>query len=365
MPPLNVLMKPASSLCNMNCEYCFYFDEANKRAHSHFGMMSEITLKNIIRKTMLKAEHSITYAYQGGEPTLRGLDFFKTAIKFQKQYNRNGIKVFNALQTNGYEIDESWCEFFRENNFLMGVSIDGTKEIHNAYRHNKAGEDTYEKVFSTTKLFDKYKVEYNILTVVNSIVAQNIEEIYFHYKKNGWHFQQYIPCLDPIGEVRGKNEYALSPQMFGKFMVDLFNLWYQDFKKGKQPYIRQFENYVGILNGYPPESCDMRGTCGIQTVVEADGSVYPCDFYMLDEYKLGNFNENQLEAINLERNKIGFIETSTKLSNKCMECKYLYICKGGCQRNRELNQGSYHNYLCNGYKIFFDETLEEMKKIKI
>lgn len=365
MPPLSVLMKPASSLCNMNCEYCFYFDEASKRTQSHFGMMSEITLKNIIRKTILKAEQSITYAYQGGEPTLRGLEFFKTAIKLQKQYNRNKIQVFNALQTNGYEIDESWCEFFKQNNFLIGISIDGTQEIHDAYRHNKFGEATYEKVMLTTRLFDRYKVEYNILTVVNNTVAQNIKEIYLHYKKNGWNFQQYIPCLDPIGEVRGQNKYALTPQMFGQFMIDLFNLWYQDLKKGKQPYIRQFENYIGMLNGYSPESCDMRGICGVQTVVEADGSVYPCDFYMLDKYKLGNFNENQLETINFEREKIRFIETSTKLSNQCMGCNYLYICKGGCQRNREFNQGNYHNYLCEGYKMFFDKTLEKMKAIKI
>ena len=148
------------------------------------------------------------------------------------------------------------------------------------------------------------------------------------------------------------------------FLIELFNLWYADWKLGKQPYIRQFENYIGILMGYLPEACDQRGTCGVQNVVEADGSVYPCDFYMLDDYKLGNFNENRLDEIDTKRTEIGFVERSLLLDEECKVCEYFHICHGGCQRNRDLNEltGKYQNYFCESYKMFFAACLPRMKE---
>lgn len=365
MPPISVLIKPASGMCNMSCDYCFYCDEMKKREQESYGFMTEETLKNIIRKTMLRAEGSISYVFQGGEPTLRGMDFFQKVIEYEKQYNRNRIQVHNALQTNGYVINEDWCRFFRENGFLIGVSIDGTKEIHDTYRHSKEGMPTFERIVQTTKLFDAYRVDYNILTVVNRKVADHIGEIYSFYKKQGWHYQQYIACLDPLGEPHGKNEYALTPEKYGSFLIELFELWYEDFKQEKQPFIRQFENYIATLLGYMPESCDHRGVCSIQNVVEADGSVYPCDFYMLDNYRLGNFNEDQLEDIHTRRYEIEFIQRSQKLSDSCKKCHYYKICRGGCHRNRDFNaeKGCYDNYFCNGYRMFFDKELGRMQEI--
>ncbi|OOB78869.1 MAG: anaerobic sulfatase maturase [Epulopiscium sp. Nuni2H_MBin001] len=347
-----VLIKPASSACNMNCDYCFYNDVASKRTYKSYGMMTEATLKNVIRKTILKASGQISYAFQGGEPTLMGIEFFRKAVAFQQQYNRNNVKVYNSLQTNGLAIDKQWCQFLHDNNFLVGISIDGIQSTHNAYRRSKTGEPTFDKVVSATKLLDMYDVEYNILTVVNSLVASNISSIYSYYKKRGWKFQQYIACLDPLDKA--VYDYCLSPQLFGKFMIELFDLWFADFQKGSQPYIRQFENYIGILNGYHAESCDMRGFCSVQTVVEADGSVFPCDFYVLDKYLLGNFNENQLAVIDDKRSEIEFI---TDYNASCKTCEYFYICRGGCKRSREG--------LCDGYKMFFDATIERMVSIKI
>lgn len=365
MPPINVLMKPSSGMCNMRCDYCFYHDETRKRIRESYGFMSEQTLKNVIRKTMLKAEGGICYAFQGGEPTLRGIDFFEKAVEYEKQYNKHGILVSNALQTNGYLIDENWCEFLQKNHFLVGLSIDGTREIHDAYRHSKNGEPTFDRICHAAKLMDAYGVEYNILTVVNRKVAAHIAEIYEFYKKQGWNYQQYIACLDPLEELRGSGEYALKPEMYGVFLIELFQLWYADWERGKQPYIRQFENYVGILLGYQPEACDQRGVCGIQNVVEADGSVYPCDFYMLDAYRLGNFNENRLEEINEKRKEIGFVERSMKLTKDCGECQYFKICRGGCQRNRDfdLASGTYRNYFCESYKLFFDACYSKIQYI--
>lgn len=356
MPSVSVLMKPASGMCNMKCEYCFYCDEMGKRTTESFGFMSEETLKNVIRKTMLRAQGSISYAYQGGEPTLRGIDFFKKAVAYQKQYNRHGISVNNALQTNGYLLDEEWCQFLKENQFLVGLSVDGTAEHHNALRRTKTGEDTFDRVCRSAKLMDRYGVDYNILTVVTLRIAENIEEIYREYERRGWRYQQYIACLDPLSEPQGKAAYSLTPEAYGSFLDKLFALWYRDYKKGREPYIRQFENYIGIAKGYPPEACDQRGVCGIQNVVEADGSVYPCDFYMLDEYLLGNFNTDRLDRIDERRREIGFVERSHLLDKVCADCKYYRLCRGGCQRNREYNEstGSYGNYFCRAYKIFFD-----------
>lgn len=171
---------------------------------------------------------------------------------------------------------------------------------------------------------DEYHVKYNILTVVTNTVAEQIENIYWDYAKNGWKYQQYIACLDPLGEEQGQMEYSLSPGKYGKFLVKLFQLWKSDIEKGKPIYIRQFDNYIGLLAGYRSDSCDQNGTCSIQNVVEADGSVYPCDFYAMDDYYLGNLNEVRMPEINKRRDKIGFVERSKKLSEACrLYCRIL------------------------------------------
>ncbi len=364
MPPISVLIKPSSSMCNMSCEYCFYRDEAQKRSQNSFGFMTEQTLKNVIRKTILQAEGMISYAYQGGEPTLRGLSFFKKAIAYQKQYNKKHIRVHNALQTNGYLIDEEWCQFLKENHFLVGLSIDGIPETHDYYRKDKAGGDTFSRINYASKLMDQYVIDYNILTVVTPQIASNIQKIYEFYKKKNWHYQQYIACLEPLGEAHAMVSYALTPEIYGQFLIELFQLWYYDFQHNSHPFIRQFENYVIMAAGYLPESCEQRGSCSIQNVVEADGSVYPCDFYMLDRYRLGNFNEDNLDSINARRKEIKFIERSKTLSTACRQCKYYHLCRGGCQRNRDFNpeSGLYENYLCKGYQIFFEECYEKIKR---
>ena len=243
-------------MCNMHCDYCFYCDEAQKRLQKSYGFMSDETLKNVIRKTILRAEGVISYAFQGGEPTLRGLDFFKKAVAYEKQYNRNHIKVQNAFQTNGYLLDDEWCAFFKENNFLVGLSLDGIRETNDIYRHAAGCGSVFERIFGAAKLLQKHGVDFNILTVVTGNTAAHIPEIYEFYRRNGLGYQQYIACLDPLEEPHGQNPYALSPKQYGEFLITLFHLWYKDWKRGRQPYIRQFENYIGILMGYRPEACD-------------------------------------------------------------------------------------------------------------
>lgn len=388
MSALNILMKPASSLCNMQCDYCFYCDEAEKREQVSYGLMTEETLEAVIRKGIRRAEGMISFAYQGGEPTLRGLDFFRKAVKLQKEYNTKGLRIHNAFQTNGLLIDEEWCAFFKENQFLVGVSVDGLPEIHDRYRHRKNGNSeqaakmvcnreidvqvqeqhgsrtTYDRVFQTTQLLDCYGVDYNILTVVTADVAERIEEVYRHYRKMGWNYQQYIVCLDPFGGAKGQMSYSMTAECYGRFLIRLFDLWYEDAKHGKAPYIRQFENYIGILMGYAPEACDQRGCCGLQYVVEADGRTYPCDFYAMDEYLLGNIRTDSIRKLDGQRETMGFLERSSRISQECPECPYYRLCRGGCQRNRELAEdGLYRNQLCEGYRMFFAACEERMKEL--
>lgn len=323
--------------------------------------MSEATLKNVIRKTMLRAEGTACYTFQGGEPTLRGLDFFEKVLFYQKQYNKKGVQVYNSLQTNGLFMDETWCRFLRENRFLTGISLDGIQKTHDACRHSrKDNAPTFDRICKSIALLETHHVEFNILTVVNQTVAQNIQEIYAFYKRQKWNYQQYIACLDPLKEPHGQNSYSIPSESYGQFLTELFRLWYKDWKKNRQPYIRQFENYIAILLGQFPESCDQRGTCSIQYAVEADGSVYPCDFYMTDEYRLGNFNERRLDEIDAKRREISFLERSLLLDQSCKLCTYYSLCKGGCQRNRDWNPETktYQNYFCQSYRMFFDACLD-------
>ncbi len=364
MRSISVMLKPSSGMCNMKCDYCFYCDETQKRSVESYGFMSEETLKNVIRKTMLNAEESISYTFQGGEPTLRGIDFYRKALEYQQKYNRKGIAAYNAFQTNGLAIDEEWCRFLAENRILTGVSVDGTQAVHDACRHDRQGHPTFDRILRSTELMDEYGVEYNILTVVTGRAAEQIEEIYHFYQRQGWKYQQYIACLDPLGEGHPDRGYAIRPQEYGQFLIRLFDLWYRDLRKNRQPHIRQFENYAGMLLGYPPEACDQRGQCGIMYVTEADGSVYPCDFYMMDEYCLGNFNTNRLAELDAKRKELQFVERSGKLDSECAKCSWYFLCRGGCQRHRDPMENSelYRNYFCEGFRMFFEQCGERLRE---
>lgn len=366
MPPIHVMLKPASGLCNMSCKYCFYADEMKKREQSSYGIMTLNTLENVIRETLAFAQGECTFAYQGGEPTLAGLEFFRKSIEFQKKYNVNQVTIQNALQTNGYALKEEWCSFFGQNQFLIGISIDGIKATHDCYRKGASGEDTYFQVLNAVKMLKMHNVEFNVLTVVNAKTAPKIRKIYEQYKKLGLSFQQYISCLDPIGEPPGSFTYSLTPKVYGQFLIDLFELWDIDLQQGRQPFIRQFENWIGILMGVMPEACEQRGFCNIQNIVEADGSVYPCDFYVLDSYRLGNLNVNSFSEIYEERERSKFLENSKNHDQECLQCKYFILCRGGCRRHREgmeRSEGGNRNAFCEGYKSFFDQYYDRMVEI--
>lgn len=364
MPQIHVMIKPASGLCNMRCKYCFYTDEMEKRSQASYGVMTAETLENVIREILHFAEGACTIAFQGGEPTLAGLDFYRKCLELEQKYNVKNVKISHALQTNGYVLDEEWCRFFADNHFLIGLSVDGIKATHDAYRKDAKGQDTYFHTLEAARRLEEAGAEFNVLTVVNGKTAPKIRRIYEQYRKLGFSWQQYIACLDPIQEKQGQQEYSLTPKAYGQFLIELFKLWDLDLRQGKQPYIRQFENYIAVLLGQLPEACEQRGVCSFQNIVEADGSVYPCDFYVLDEYRLGNLNADSFAVIEQRRKESKFVELSFNHTEKCKSCPYFGICRGGCRRHREQPGTEFgENYFCGSYKMFFDACLPRMQEI--
>lgn len=367
MPPINLLIKPASSGCNLACKYCFYHDISENRQVKSYGKMSIETLEILVKKTLEVAEHNCTFAFQGGEPTLVGMDFYKALIKYQKKYAKPGVNIANAIQTNGTLIDEEWAEFLGKNKFLVGLSMDGHQEVNDSLRLFRDGTGTFDKLMETTKFFDKYKVEYNILTVVTSHVATRIKEIYEFNMAHDFRYMQFIPCLDDIQDERGSKDYSLTPRHYEQFLCDLFDLWYKDIKRGEFVYIRYFENILQQMLGYYPEACGMMGVCTHQYVVEADGGVYPCDFYVMDEYKIGNLITDDFLTIEKNRKDIQFIEQSVSKDSGCMKCKWHRICHGGCRRDRDLfmDGRTGRNYLCTAYKVFFKHAYSRLEEVAI
>lgn len=356
MPPISVMIKPASGLCNMRCRYCFYADEASNRETPSYGVMLPEVQEAVLRRILEFSRGDCTIAFQGGEPTMAGLDFFRRTVELEQKWNVNGCAIHNAIQTNGYVIDDEWASFFAENHFLVGLSLDGPEVIHNANRVDAGGNGTYSRVMEAIRILEKHHVDFNILTVVTTLTAKNVQKIYHFFVSSGLKYQQYIPCLDPIGEKRGCHPYSLTPEKFERFLKGLFDCWYQDTLAGKQIYNRYFENLLLIMAGRQPEACDMQGACGRQYVVEADGSVYPCDFYVLDQWRLGNLVTDSFEKIEQKRTELRFMELGTLAHPDCLKCKWRVLCRGGCRRDREPfseNQPG-KNYFCTAYYHFFE-----------
>lgn len=366
MPPLNLLIKPASGSCNMRCRYCFYADETEKRETALRGRMSSGTMHLLVDKAFAYADGECTFSFQGGEPTLAGRDFFRDLSAYVAQHpNPKRIQVHYAVQTNGYALDEAWAAWCAENHVLVGVSLDGPKEIHDRYRVDASGKGTYQRVTASIRLLKKYGVEYNILTVVTAANARRAGQLYTYFKKNGHAYQQYIECLDPIGETQGGHEYSLTPERYETFLKNLFDAWYLDMKAGHYVYNRYFENLMMILDGQAPESCNMRGECSRQWVVEADGSVYPCDFYALDEWRLGDIRTDSFEQMDEKRNALEFVEWSRQIPAECGACRWYALCRNGCRRNREpvTRETTSRNYFCPAYRKFFEYAYPRLLEI--
>jgi uncharacterized protein len=367
LPAVNLLIKPASSLCNMRCKYCFYADVSEHREIKSYGIMSSKTQGAMIKSALSYADYICNFSFQGGEPTLAGIEYFERHVALTKVFNIKNVKITNSIQTNGYIIDEKWAKFFGENNFLVGLSVDGPVEIHNTYRVDAQGKGTHNQLMKTIQLLKKYHVEFNILTVVTDLLANKAVRLMNFYEKNNLNYVQFIPCIDDFSTEFAKDKPFLSPEGYETFLKTTFDYYYRSFKSNRYISIRNLDNYVRMIQGYRPESCGMSGVCSCYFVIEADGSVYPCDFYVVDEFRLGDLMTNTFENMIHSRRAKKFINESKHIDDNCQKCKWYFLCRGGCKRYREpfVDSKPGLNKFCSSYKAFFEHSYERLREIAI
>ncbi|WP_373898400.1 radical SAM protein [Haloimpatiens sp. FM7315] len=358
---LNIMIKPSSSKCNLQCKYCFYNSISNIRYCKDYGFMKEETIRTIVKKAKEYCNGGIcTIGFQGGEPLLIGMKFYYNLVG-EIENNNNGTKFNLNIQTNGTLLDEKWAEFFKDYNFLVGISLDGIKEINDIYRIDLQCKSTFYKVIKGIDYLKKYNVEFNILTVVTDELLSKVEDVYKFYKKNNFKYLQFIPYLPPLKNDNRKHiKNLLTADVYAKFLIKLFDMWYEDFKDNDYVSIKLYDNILRLFLGYDYEACEMRGMCSCQNIIESDGTLFPCDFYTYEKYVIGNILNESFEDIVHSNTTKDFINESLYLNNKCYECKYNIVCRGGCKIYRNKDG---LNSLCESYYKFYDYSLDKFKEL--
>lgn len=367
------MAKPVGAICNLDCAYCYYLPK-----HSLSGKTDQMTddlLEEFIRQYIAQDAETIVFTWHGGEPTLLGLDFFRRVMELERKYA--GTKqIENDLQTNGLLMDDAWCQFLKEHDFLVGLSIDGPKHLHDPFRMTKGGESSFEQVCRAARLLQKHGVLFNALVVINSLNARHPAEVYnFLTEELGIGRLQWLPCVEPKDfrtEAPGRwnaadmpvmgtsvvksfvTDWSVDPDDFGEFLCQTFDLW---LKKGLgRVLVNWFESLVGQWMNQPPQLCTLGKVCGRAMAIEKDGSVYSCDHFVYPEYRLGNLREDRLAdmALSAQQQKFGCDKYDT-LPEYCKNCKYNFACNGECPKNRFLRTPDGEpglNYLCSGIRRF-------------
>ncbi|MGK5092449.1 anaerobic sulfatase maturase [Deltaproteobacteria bacterium TL4] len=367
MPELrSVLIKPIGSFCNIQCDYCFYLDkhrlyEGAPSTHR----MQESTLEKLI-KGMFDCTSSPTFIWQGGEPTILGLDFFKNVIQLQKHYAQNR-SYENALQTNGILLNEAWTLFLRQENFLVGISLDGPQHIHDHYRKDHKGQGTFQAVFNNAQLLLKSGVPVNVLASVTDYSVKYPKAIYEFFADHGFWFMQFSPVVERDLHNTGiAASYSVPAQDYAQFLCALMNCWIKDFdfKKLKQKTsIRFFDSLLAAYIGRLPDHCTMHKVCNDYLVVEHNGDLYSCDFLVSENTKLGNLHEISLKEAFQSPAHLAFGAQKAAYARECQQCQWLRLCYGGCIKDRLHDpQDQGHNHFCASYKYFFERTHRHFKK---
>ena len=348
------MIKPASSLCNLKCGYCFYNDVSEMRQQANFGIMTLSTAQKIISNIFCEPLNYVTFGFQGGEPTLAGLEFFQF---FVDEVNKiSHAKVRYAFQTNGLTVDKSWLQFFKENKFLLGLSLDGDAGLHNVNRKDAQNKATYNRVISAKKQLDLYNVDYNILCVLTKETSRRAKRIWDFILSENINYIQFIPCLESLEVANLPNFAALTSEKFYRFYAELFTLWKKEVYNGNFVHVQLFDDLATLLLSKYPVTCGINGRCIPQIVVESDGSVYPCDFYAIDEYKIGNLAEQPVAKIVDKIISSGFLQNNN-IKNECFACNYAKWCNGGCKR---MQKAMYNKNGFCGMKSFLDEFLADL-----
>lgn len=377
--PLYVMPKPAGPSCNLACDYCYYLEKQNlyKNAAKHF--MSETLLERFTKEYIQsQTMPQVLFTWHGGEALMRPLGFYKKALEFQKRY-AGGHIIENCIQTNGTLLTDEWCRFLKENNWLVGVSIDGPMEFHDEYRKNRKGYPSFKQVMHGIELLNKHGVEWNAMAVVNDYNADYPLEFYHFFKSIGCHYIQFTPVVErlvphddgrhlasPLEQGEDVADFSVSPEQWGDFLCTLFDEWVRH-DVGSY-FIQLFDSTLANWVGLPPGLCSMAKTCGHAGVMEFNGDVYSCDHYVFPEFKLGNIHQKTLVEMMYGQRQLEFGQQKQRtLPTQCKECRYLFACNGECPKNRFTRTDTGEaglNYLCRGYYHFFQHAAPYMEYMR-
>ena len=377
--PLYVMLKPVGSACNLACQYCYYLEKELLYPNNKRSWMSEETLETFIQQYFLaQTQPYVSFTWHGGEPLLRPISFYKKALKLQQKYGK-GFYIENCLQTNGTLLTDEWCRFFKENNFLIGLSIDGPAIVHDAYRQTLSGKGSFQKVLNGIRLLNKHGVEWNAMAVVNAQNVKDAATFYNFFKSINCHFIQFTPiverlvphadgrCLASVNEqTQTMSPLSVTPEEWGAFLCDLFDLWIKE-DVGTY-YIQMFDATLANWVGQTPGLCTLSKSCGHASVMEHNGDVFACDHFVFPEYKRGNIHTQTITEMMYSPEQLQFGKNKWQsLPRQCKECSFLFACYGECPKNRFAidaygNKGL--NYLCKGYKRFFAHVAPYMQFMK-
>jgi uncharacterized protein len=357
MQPFTLLIKPSGSDCNVDCTYCFYKCRAPEIGRGRQRMNGEVLGKLV--KDYLGLRFPLSgFAWQGGEPTLMGLDFYRQAVGLQKQYGVPGQEVGNSLQTNGILLDDEWCRFLHESKFLVGISIDGPKELHDRYRLDPGGRGTFDRVVTALERCRVHEVEFNTLTLVNNLTADHPDEIFDFLIDLGVRYLQFIPCVKTDPQTGQVAEFSVSPEQYGEFLRRVFDRWvaYGPDKLS----IRDFDSLLSYCIEGRHSICTFERQCSQYIVIEHTGDVFPCDFFVDPTWRLGNILDTPIEKLATCPAKRAFARRKQSLCNKCLVCRHLALCRGGCMKDRspfEKDGCGRESYFCESYRQFFDHAM--------
>ena len=370
----NVMLKPAGSLCNLGCAYCYYLDKADIYGGRE-PRMSEAMLETVIREYIAANDvPEVTFNWHGGEPLVLGLDFYRKAMDLEKKYS-DGKTVFNTLQTNGTLLTPEWADFLRDNRFLVGISIDGPRDIHDKYRKDKGGAPTFDKVLRGVALLRDHGVEFNTMSTVNKVSEGRGLEVYRFLQSIGSRYMQFMPVVEhvkgrrivsPATEGAKLAPWSVSSLGFGKFMCEIFDYWVRN--DVGRTFVGLFDATLANGCGVRPGTCAYDRTCGGNAVIEHNGDLYPCDHFVYPEYRLGNICETPIRTMMESPRQVKFgIDKRNSLPAKCFRCKYLHLCNGECPKhrfNRTESGETGLSALCEGYYRFYDHTAPYMEKMR-
>lgn len=362
--PLYVMAKPAGSTCNLACSYCYYLDKQRfyDPSESKFFMTDEMLELYVRRYFEAQTADEVNFTWHGGDPLVRPLSFYRKALELQKKYG-GGRRVLNCLQTNGTMLTDEWCRFLRENNWLVGLSIDGPQEFHDEYRRSRDGKPSFMRVMRAVRMLNAHGVDWNAMAVINDFNADHPDEFYAFFKSIDCRYIQFAPIVERLTATddiaapieRGTlADFSVSPEQWGDFLCRLFDLWVKE-DVGKV-FIQLFDSTLANWCGMMPGVCSLAAECGHAAVMEHDGTVYSCDHFVFPQYRLGNIRENTfIEMMTSERQRAFGAAKRLTLPQQCRDCRWLFACNGECPKNRiaRAADGKPLNYLCEGYRKFF------------